>query len=85
MYHFTDVSITKSIVTSLLSFNKTWSQSQVRSRWSRPDRAGGCMNNKDTFLDNPQFLLDVGSFQKEVVFQLSQVDDERVVLARCRE
>ena len=52
---FTDLSITHLINTSLLSFSKTWREFTAQSRWSRPARAGGCLNHTATFLDNPQY------------------------------
>ena len=81
IYQFTDVSITHLINTSLFSFSATWRQYQSLSQWSRPGRAGGCLNHAATFLDNPQYRFDVTSDDTEVILQLSQMDLKSSVLA----
>ncbi|XP_035693138.1 calpain-5-like isoform X3 [Branchiostoma floridae] len=78
--HFTDAGICRLINTSLLSIHKTWVESRVFSRWrSAPgdpthNRAGGCMNNRDTYLQNPQVLFDVDKDEDTVLISLSQPD-----------
>uniref|UniRef100_T1IN91 Calpain catalytic domain-containing protein n=1 Tax=Strigamia maritima TaxID=126957 RepID=T1IN91_STRMM len=58
--HFTDLSICHLINTSWFSFTKTWCEGISKGIWvqgapgSNLDRAGGCVNNKDSFLRNPQ-------------------------------
>ena len=73
---FTDISINHLINTSLFSFSKTWSESSARGSWSRPERAGGCLNHPATFLSNPQYRFDVaGRGEEEVVVQLTQREE----------
>ncbi|XP_078693465.1 calpain-5-like isoform X2 [Branchiostoma floridae x Branchiostoma belcheri] len=78
--HFSDAGICRLINTSLLSIHKTWVESRVFSRWrSVPgdpthNRAGGCMNNRDTYLQNPQVLFDVDKDEDTVLISLSQPD-----------
>lgn len=57
--NFTDLILCHLINTSYLSFHKTWEEAVLRGSWRRHDepllsRAGGCVNNKNTFLQNPQ-------------------------------
>jgi len=80
---FTDVSINHLINTSLFSFSKTWKEYVSVSAWSKPDRAGGCLNHPTTFLDNPQYRFDINSKEEEeVIIQLSQMDDGTNVLIK---
>ena len=55
---FSEMSICRLINTSLFSFSKTWTESQKFGSWQKQDgnynRAGGCLNNRNTFLQNPQ-------------------------------
>ncbi|XP_051813865.1 calpain-5a isoform X2 [Acanthochromis polyacanthus] len=57
--NFTDLILCRLINTSYLSLHKTWEEAVMRGSWHRHDdpllnRAGGCSNNKHTFLQNPQ-------------------------------
>lgn len=71
--HFTDLSIVHLINTSHFSFSKTWHEYTRTDSWTKPERAGGCLNHPATFLLNPQFRFDVGGKgDEEVVIQLSQ-------------
>eukprot|EP00090_Calanus_glacialis_P010588 TRINITY_DN19017_c0_g1_i1.p1 TRINITY_DN19017_c0_g1~~TRINITY_DN19017_c0_g1_i1.p1 ORF type:complete len:655 (+),score=125.61 TRINITY_DN19017_c0_g1_i1:152-2116(+) len=80
---FTDVSINHLINTSLFSFSKTWKEYVRVSAWTRPDRAGGCLNHPTTFLDNPQYRFDINSKEdEEIIVQLSQMDDGNNVLIK---
>jgi len=72
---FTDLSINHLINTSLFSFTKTWKQFKKIGCWVRPNRAGGCVNHKETFLNNPQYRFDVtGKEEEEIIIQLTQKD-----------
>lgn len=45
----------------------------MHSEWVAPGRAGGCINNKATFLNNPQFSFDVPEDEgSEVLMQIVQ-------------
>ncbi|KAG7234788.1 hypothetical protein INR49_003967 [Caranx melampygus] len=60
--NFTDLILCRLINTSYLSFHKTWEEAVMRGSWRRHDdpllnRAGGCTNNKHSFLQNPQVEL----------------------------
>jgi len=80
---FTDLSINHLINTSLFSFSKTWREFISTSNWTKPDRAGGCLNHPKTFLDNPQYRFDINSKEdEEVIIQLSQMDDGSNVLIK---
>ncbi|XP_045614079.1 calpain-5 isoform X2 [Procambarus clarkii] len=78
--HFTDLSICFLINTKLLSFSKTWHESVFYDAWTigvrghNTDRAGGCPNNKDTFLRNPQYRFDIKDEVDDVIFHLMQKD-----------
>ncbi|KAK8746450.1 hypothetical protein OTU49_017024 [Cherax quadricarinatus] len=78
--HFTDLSICFLINTKLLSFSKTWHETVFYDAWTigvrghNTDRAGGCPNNKDTFLRNPQYRFDVKDEVDDVIFHLMQKD-----------
>ena len=57
---FSEMSICRLINTSLFSFAKTWKESQEFGSWMNGtnenlNRAGGCLNCRDTFLQNPQY------------------------------
>lgn len=57
--NFTDLILCRLINTSYLSLHKTWEEAVMRGSWHRHDdpllnRAGGCTNNKHSFLQNPQ-------------------------------
>eukprot|EP00095_Tigriopus_kingsejongensis_P006591 maker-scaffold516_size150393-snap-gene-0.24 protein:Tk06591 transcript:maker-scaffold516_size150393-snap-gene-0.24-mRNA-1 annotation:"calpain t" len=83
LHQFTEMSICRVINTSVFSFSKTWNEEQVFDSWRKAtvgDRAGGCLNHPDTFLDNPQYRFDITKDEDEVIIQLSQEDcREKVV------
>ncbi|GAB1600396.1 calpain-5-like [Argonauta hians] len=70
--HFVNVAICRVVNTSIFSLRKTWSEGIGDGEWKKPDRAGGCINNRDTFLKNPQFAFDVSEEEDEVMVQLMQ-------------
>ncbi|KAM4748487.1 calpain-5-like [Rhinophrynus dorsalis] len=77
--HFTDLTVCRRVNTSFLSTHKTWTEERVLSAWeinSDPlrDRSGGCPNNKDTYLHNPQFSFDVTLDQDCALISLEQED-----------
>ena len=52
--YFTNMSICRVVNTSLFTIQKTWSETVMHDEWKAPNRNGGCINNKDTVLNNPQ-------------------------------
>ncbi|XP_060538733.1 calpain-5 [Pantherophis guttatus] len=60
--YFTDIIKCRLINTSYLSIHKTWEEAVLKGSWTRHEdplknRCGGCVNNRDTFLQNPQVEL----------------------------
>ncbi|KAM4590544.1 calpain-5-like [Fundulus diaphanus] len=77
--NFTDLILCRLINTSYLSLHKTWEEAVMRGSWRRHDdplhnRAGGCSNNKHSFLQNPQYKFDVKKPKDEVLICLQQKD-----------
>uniref|UniRef100_A0A672GUA9 Calpain-5-like n=1 Tax=Salarias fasciatus TaxID=181472 RepID=A0A672GUA9_SALFA len=77
--NFTDLILCRLINTSYLSFHKTWEEAVLRGSWCRHDdprlnRAGGCTNNKHSFLQNPQYVFDVKKWEDEALICLQQRD-----------
>ncbi|MCI4379401.1 hypothetical protein PGIGA_G00227760 [Pangasianodon gigas] len=77
--HFTDLILCRLINTSYLSIHKTWEEDVKFGSWSRHDdslknRSGGCINNKATYLQNPQYVFDVKKPEDEVLICLQQKD-----------
>ena len=52
--YFVQTCICRVVNTSYLSLTKTWHEGLAHGAWTTPDRAGGCPNNKETFVKNPQ-------------------------------
>jgi calpain-5 len=60
--YFNEVSICRTINTTFKLLRKTWSESVVFGGWSRAlDRAGGCVNFRETFCNNPQYMFEINS------------------------
>ncbi|KAK5869196.1 hypothetical protein PBY51_010145 [Eleginops maclovinus] len=77
--NFTDLILCRLINTSYLSLHKTWEEAVIRGSWRCHDdpllnRAGGCTNNKHSFLQNPQYVFDVKKPEDEVLICLQQKD-----------
>ncbi|XP_044283303.1 calpain-6 isoform X2 [Varanus komodoensis] len=77
--NFTDVDVCRIVNTSFFSIHKTWERKMICGRWTKnPDpllnRAGGCSNNKATFLQNPQYVFDVKKAEDDVLISLQQKD-----------
>jgi calpain-5 len=70
---FTDVSICRQVNTRLLSLQKTWYEGTFQGEW-KGRSAGGSVNNKDTFLHNPQYVFKVPHADTEVMVSLMQKD-----------
>ncbi|KAL5506663.1 hypothetical protein EMCRGX_G008375 [Ephydatia muelleri] len=74
---FTQASVCYLVNTRVLTLQKTWHEAAFHGRWTQTT-SGGCLNHRDTFLTNPQYILDV-STESEVLINLIQKDprDER--------
>ncbi|XP_032432816.1 calpain-5-like [Xiphophorus hellerii] len=77
--NFTDADICHLMNTSLISTEKNWNEAVNFGKWTRHsnpllNRCGGCINNKETFLQNPQYLFDVTKESDEVLISLQQKD-----------
>ncbi|NWW74941.1 CAN5 protein, partial [Climacteris rufus] len=77
--NFTDVDICRTVNTSFFSLHKTWEKEMMYGAWeknSEPllNRSGGCFDNRETFLQNPQYLFDVQKAEDEVLVSLQQED-----------
>ncbi|XP_060903155.1 calpain-5-like [Labrus mixtus] len=77
--NFTDLILCRLINTSYLSFHKTWEETVIRGSWIRNgdtllNRTGGCTNNKQSFLQNPQYVFDVKKPEDEILICLQQKD-----------
>ncbi|XP_072033626.1 calpain-5-like [Amphiura filiformis] len=76
---FTSLIICRMPNKSYLSISRTWNENLYKSAWKydaepKKNRAGGCVNFKDTYLQNPQFLLDVTGDEDDVMIALTQPD-----------
>lgn len=65
--HFTTVTICVLVNTSVFTIRKTYNEGAMKGRWEGSN-AGGCVNNKETFLSNPQFRFDMTGSDKDVAF-----------------
>ncbi|XP_029633100.1 calpain-5-like [Octopus sinensis] len=70
--HFVNVAICRVVNTSIFSLRKTWSEGTGNGEWKKPGSCGGCINNKESFLQNPQYAFDVSEDEDEVMVQLMQ-------------
>ncbi|XP_040195924.1 calpain-5 [Rana temporaria] len=75
--YYTDIIMCRLINTSYLSIHKTWEEAVLCGSWIRHEdplknRSGGCLNNKTTFLQNPQFVFDVKKPEDEILVCLQQ-------------
>jgi len=57
--NFTDVDICRIVNTSYFSIHKTWEKKMMLGAWAKNsepllNRSGGCFDNNETFLQNPQ-------------------------------
>ncbi|KAI0237550.1 Calpain-5 [Lamellibrachia satsuma] len=68
---FMNAAVCRVINTSILSLRKTWTEALLNGAWT-PGRDGGCINNKDTFLQNPQYAFSVGESTDDVLLSLMQ-------------
>ncbi|XP_032432817.1 calpain-5-like [Xiphophorus hellerii] len=77
--NFSDADVCRLINTSLISIQKNWDEAVNFGKWTRNsdpllNRCGGCVNHRQTFLQNPQYLFDVTKESDEVLISLQQKD-----------
>uniref|UniRef100_A0A0B7B7Z1 Calpain catalytic domain-containing protein n=1 Tax=Arion vulgaris TaxID=1028688 RepID=A0A0B7B7Z1_9EUPU len=70
--HFVQTCICRVVNTSYLSLAKTWHEGLAHGQWKVPDRAGGCPNNQESFVKNPQYMFDITEEGEECMIQLMQ-------------
>uniref|UniRef100_A0A480QVN6 Calpain-5 isoform X1 n=1 Tax=Sus scrofa TaxID=9823 RepID=A0A480QVN6_PIG len=75
--YFTDIIQCRLLNTSYLSIHKTWEEARLRGAWTRHEdplqnRSGGCINHKNTFFQNPQYIFDVKKPEDEVLICIQQ-------------
>ncbi|CAH1781191.1 unnamed protein product [Owenia fusiformis] len=68
--YFKNMSICRVVNTSFFSLHKKYYESVFHGEWKAPNRAGGCLNNKETWLRNPQY-----------VFKITEDEDEDVLIS----
>lgn len=81
LYYFDEMSICRIMNTSIISIRKTWHESALFSKWSLPNRAGGCVNYRETFCNNPQFMFEINHDDDkpdEVLINLDQLSRRAV-------
>ncbi|XP_066578750.1 calpain-5 [Amia ocellicauda] len=80
---FTDVVVCRRMGRALLCPRPSWREARSYGEWAEESqggggdqggRCGGCINNRDTFLNNPQFMFDVQREGDEVLICLQQED-----------
>ncbi|PVD18345.1 hypothetical protein C0Q70_20894 [Pomacea canaliculata] len=71
--YFTHVDVCHMMNTSFFTLKKSWREKVMEGEWRRPQRAGGC-GNHNTFLNNPQYLLDMYEDEEEILVSLEQED-----------
>ncbi|KAJ6657440.1 hypothetical protein lerEdw1_002499 [Lerista edwardsae] len=77
--NFTNVDLCRIVNTALCSIHKTWEVKMMRGSWRKDpnpllNRAGGCLNNKGSFFQNPQYVFDVRKVEDKVLVSLQQKD-----------
>uniref|UniRef100_A0A663M895 Calpain 6 n=1 Tax=Athene cunicularia TaxID=194338 RepID=A0A663M895_ATHCN len=77
--NFTDVDICRIVNTSYFSIHKTWEKKMMHGAWAKDsepllNRSGGCFDNNETFLQNPQYIFDVKKTEDKVLVSLQQED-----------
>lgn len=75
---FTHLSLCRLINTSIFSLHKTWHETKYYGEWTTA-LSGGCVNNKQTFLSNPQFVFDVRHEGEGITMVSLQQQDRRML------
>ncbi|XP_013379035.1 calpain-5 isoform X1 [Lingula anatina] len=80
--YFENVDMCHFVNTSFFSLKKTWYESLMPGEWTQgargspQNRSGGAFHNKDSFLNNPQFVFDIKEDTDTAMISLEQ-DDKR--------
>ena len=74
--YFTHCVICALVNTAVFTLQKTYHEGKFKGKW-RGKRAGGCINNKETFLNNPQYSFDMPGNKPDVVFVSLMQPDTR--------
>ncbi|UYV65909.1 capn5 [Cordylochernes scorpioides] len=81
---FTDLSICRLVNTSVMSFSKTWCEAIFPGEWSQvTNRAGGCINQPATALNNPQNSSTVPSLTPRQQYRFDITGDKDDVTMIC--
>uniref|UniRef100_A0A8C3G8A5 Si:dkey-19b23.13 n=1 Tax=Cyclopterus lumpus TaxID=8103 RepID=A0A8C3G8A5_CYCLU len=77
-HYFTDVVVCRLVERALLWPSSHWREVRHVGGWEaqmdKRSRCGGCINHRDTFLHNPQFMFEVRGKEQEVLICLQQED-----------
>ncbi|CAG5128776.1 unnamed protein product, partial [Candidula unifasciata] len=71
--YFTHIDICHMMNTSFFTLKRTWKESVCTGEWRRGHTAGGCGNHQ-SFLQNPQYLLELFEDEDELMVSLEQED-----------
>lgn len=74
--NFIHLSLCRTINQSFFSLSKRWFPTQFEGEWRYPERAGGCVNNTDTFLENPQYAFSMEE-DEDFIIVLTQKPNEK--------
>ncbi|ESO02542.1 hypothetical protein HELRODRAFT_106710 [Helobdella robusta] len=71
--NFENIALCHNINTApVLSMASGYYEYAFHSEWATPDRTGGCINFKKTFLNNPQYVFDIPNGGDELMIHLIQ-------------
>ncbi|ESO86333.1 hypothetical protein LOTGIDRAFT_129270 [Lottia gigantea] len=71
--YFTTIDVCHIVNTSVFTVKKSYYKYVLTGEWRRPHLAGGC-GNHNSFLKNPQYLLDVLVDDEEIMISIEQAD-----------
>ncbi|CAL1546272.1 unnamed protein product [Lymnaea stagnalis] len=71
--YFTHIDICHMMNTSFFTLKRSWKETAAVGEWRRGQRAGGCGNHQ-TFLDNPQYIVEIFEDEEELLISLEQED-----------
>uniref|UniRef100_A0A8C4GW82 Si:dkey-19b23.13 n=1 Tax=Dicentrarchus labrax TaxID=13489 RepID=A0A8C4GW82_DICLA len=77
-HYFTDVVVCRLVERALLWPWSHWREVRLYGEWTPRSRCGGCINHRDTFLHNPQFMFELRGKEEEVLICLQQ-EDRRIL------